>query len=116
MIMTNLQLFVWNHDFSNQIPADIRPASDADLTKTWQTLWTSRAAKQMPNKVALCRTDNSELWGLMSYELDQKGLAVEVIYIESAGHSNANLLRISGEEKSMWALRELCWPMPCRCL
>lgn len=101
MLVVNLRLFVWDHDVSHQIPADVRPASDADLeqTKLWQTLWTSGAAKQMPNKVALCRTDNGELLGLMSYELDQKGLAVEVIYIESAGHSNANLLRISGQGK-----------------
>lgn len=35
----------------------------------------------------------------MSYELDETGLAVEIIYIESAGHSNANLLKISGQRK-----------------
>lgn len=33
----------------------------------------------MPNKVALRRRDNAELLGLMSYEFDEKGLAVEVV-------------------------------------
>ena len=53
----------------------------------------------MPNKVALRRRDNAELLGLMSYEFDEKGLAVEVIYLESAGHSNANLLHTKGGQK-----------------
>ena len=57
----------------------------------------------MPNKVALRRIDNEELLGLMSYDLNEKGLAVEVIYIESAGHSNANLLRQSGGQKNISA-------------
>ena len=35
----------------------------------------------------------------MSYTLDEKELAVEIIYLESAGHSNANLLRTRGGEK-----------------
>jgi hypothetical protein len=45
------------------------------------------------------RTDNDELLGLMSYELDEKGLAVEIIYVESARHSNANLLHAEGGQK-----------------
>ena len=53
----------------------------------------------MPNKVALRRRDNAELLGLMSYEFDEKGLAVEVIFLESAGHSNANLLHTKGGQK-----------------
>ena len=53
----------------------------------------------MPNKVALRRRDNAELLGLMSYEFDEKGLAVEVIYLESAGHSNANLQHTKGGQK-----------------
>ena len=53
----------------------------------------------MPNKVALHRADNDELLGLMSYELDASGLAVEIIYIESAGHSNANLLNQTRRSK-----------------
>ena len=35
----------------------------------------------------------------MSYELDQGALAVEIIYIESAAHSNTNLLRATGQSK-----------------
>ena len=35
----------------------------------------------------------------MSYELDERGLAVEVLYMESARHSNANLLHATGEAK-----------------
>ena len=29
----------------------------------------------------------------MSYIVDGKSLAIEIVYIESAGHSNANMLR-----------------------
>lgn len=68
-------------------------------TGDWQTQWTSQAVQERPNKVALRRRDNAELLGLMSYTLDEKGLAVEIIYLESAGHSNANLLRTRGGEK-----------------
>jgi len=53
----------------------------------------------MPNKVALHRKDDNELLGLMSYQVDQKGYAVKIIYIESAGHSNANLLRQTSQRK-----------------
>lgn len=35
----------------------------------------------------------------MSYELDQRGLAVEIIYLESVRHSNANLLHAEGGHK-----------------
>ena len=96
-----MSLFVWNTDLSEKISATITPATSDDLKQTmdWQTQWTSRAAREMPNKVALRRRDNAELLGLMSYELDEKGLAVEVIYLESAGHSNANLLHTKGGQK-----------------
>ncbi|MGN1026974.1 MAG: hypothetical protein ACI4P4_11290 [Faecousia sp.] len=94
-------LFVWNESMTERIPAKVVPASDEDFSHTanWQTHWTTQAVSAMPNKVALRRTDNEELLGLMSYDLNEKGLAVEVIYIESAGHSNANLLRQSGGQK-----------------
>ena len=99
MLLENL--FVWNTDLSEKISATITPATSGDLKQTmdWQTQWTSRAAREMPNKVALRRRDNAELLGLMSYELDEKGLAVEIIYLESAGHSNANLLNTKGGQK-----------------
>ncbi|SCJ74870.1 Uncharacterised protein [uncultured Flavonifractor sp.] len=94
-------LFVWNTDASEKIPVMVTPSTFEDLKQTgdWQTQWTSQAAQEMPNKVALRRRDNGELLGLMSYTLDEKGLAVEIIYLESAGHSNANLLRTRGGEK-----------------
>ena len=94
-------LFVWNTDASEKIPVMVTPSTFEDLkqTRDWQTQWTSQAAQEMPNKVALRRRDNAELLGLMSYTLDEKGLAVEIIYLESAGHSNANLLRTRGGEK-----------------
>ena len=79
-------------------------------TGDWQTQWTSQAVQERPNKVALRRRDNAELLGLMSYTLDEKGLAVEIIYLESAGHSNANLLRtnILGLPKRSLPMRRLC--------
>ena len=40
----------------------------------------------------------------MSYELDEKGLAVEIIYIESARHSNANLLHMEGGHKRYYGI------------
>lgn len=100
-----LYLFVLDAKSGDRVPVSVRPATDADLasTKSWQTDWTSPEAAQMPNKVALCRAENGELLGLMSYEVDQDALAVELIYMESAGHSNANLLHISGNQKSIWA-------------
>lgn len=93
--MAVLHLYVWNTDLSEKIDAVIEQATAADFSKTstWQTQWTSSAVEQMPNKVALHRKSDGELLGLMSYALDDKGLAVEIIYIESAEHSNANLLK-----------------------
>lgn len=97
-----MQLYIWNSDMSVQIPVHVLPACEEDLARTqdWQTQWTSAAASQMPNKVALHRTDDHELLGLMSYDLDENGLAVEIIYLESAGHSNAN--HIPGNEKKKY--------------
>lgn len=45
-----------------------------------------------PTKLHFAEKKQWELLGLMSYALDTKGLAVEILYIESARHSNANLL------------------------
>lgn len=99
--LRELKFYVWNADMSDKIPVSVVPASQSDIkaTKDWQTSWTSSAAKEMPNKVALHRADDGELLGLMSYELDQGALAVEIIYIESAAHSNANLLHATGQSK-----------------
>lgn len=99
--MNGPDLFVWAADMASKIDVFVSNAEEDDFLKTgrWQTNWMSAAVQKMPNKVALRRTDNGELLGLMSYELDQGALAVEIIYIESAAHSNANLLSASGQKK-----------------
>ena len=94
-------LYVWNETLDTKVPVIVTPArpKDFEQTASWQTNWTSKTASDMPNKVALRRSDNNELLGLMSYDLNEKGLAVEIIYIESAEHSNANLLKERGGRK-----------------
>lgn len=39
----------------NEVPTYVSPATAGDLQATtkWQTKWTSKAAQDMPNKVAL---------------------------------------------------------------
>ena len=95
-----LNLFVLDAAGS-RVPVYAAAATTADLNATahWQTQRTSRAALNMPNRVALRRVDTDELLGLMAYAIDNKSLAVEIIYMESADHSNANLLHKTGEEK-----------------
>lgn len=99
--MTMLNLFVVDAASRENIPATVKTATEQDVavTKDWQTDWTTPYASQLPNKVALHRSDNDELLGLMSYELDEDGLAVEIIYLENAGHSNANLLHTEKKGK-----------------
>lgn len=96
-----LSLFVIEDASDIKIPTVVSPVTEQDLTSTkgWQTEWTTPYARQLPNKVALRRADNDELLGLMSYELDEAGLAVEILYLESARHSNANLLHAEGRKK-----------------
>lgn len=101
-----LDLFVLDATLENKIPAIVRAATEQDLAAThdWQTSWNTTYALQLPNKVALCRTDNDELLGLMSYEVDQNILAIELVYMESARHSNANLLHTNGGRKRYWGI------------
>lgn len=101
-----LDLFVRDAVLGDKIPSVVRPATKRDLaaTRNWQTNWSTPFAVQLPNKVALCRLDTEELLGLMSYELDEKGLAVEIIYMESARHSNGNLLRAEGGYKRYFGI------------
>lgn len=96
-----LNLFVVDAGSGEKIPTVVREASEQDLTVTreWQTNWETPFAVELPNKVALHRADDGELLGLMSYELDTAALAVEIIYVESARHSNANLLHAEGRRK-----------------
>lgn len=95
-----LNFFVLETD-GRKVPVYVSEATPDDLQATakWQTQWTSRFAREMPNKVALRRTDTEELLGLMSYILDDRGLAVEIVYVESADHSNANILHAEGKRK-----------------
>lgn len=101
-----LKLFVLDAQTKEKIWTVARAAKREDLirTKNWQTDWTSDAASEMPNKVALCRADDGALLGLMSYEIDRGALAVEVIYLESARHSNANLLHETGESRKYFGV------------
>lgn len=101
-----LGLFVLDACSGEKIPAVVEEATGQDLaaTRDWQTSWKTPFAVGLPNKVALRRTDDGELLGLMSYELDEKGLAVEVIYMESVRHSNANLLYAEGEHKKYYGI------------
>lgn len=101
-----LDLFVLDAASEVKISAIVRPATEQDLTVThdWQTSWNTPFALQLPNKVALCRADDGELLGLMSYELDQGSLAVELIYMESARHSNANLLHAERGRKRYYGI------------
>ena len=101
-----LELFVRDTVSGKKVPVVVNAATEQDLvvTKDWQTNWETPFACGLPNKVALRRTDDSELLGLMSYELDENGLAVEVIYIESARHSNANLLHAEGGHKRYYGI------------
>lgn len=96
-----LELFVLDAISNERIPADVEMATEQDFaaTQNWQTSWNSTYAQALPNKVALHRKDNDELLGLMSYELDDRGLAVEILYMESARHSNANLVHAEGGHK-----------------
>ena len=96
-----LNLFVWATDSGKKVPAMVETATEQDLaaTRDWQTKWTTPFALKLPNKVALRRADNGELLGLMSYEVDEAGLAVEILYVENARHSNANLLHAAGGHK-----------------
>lgn len=96
-----LNLFVLDTLRNEKVPSVVVEATEDDLSLTagWQTNWLSPEASAMPNKVALHRSDNNELLGLMSYVVDGRGLAVEIVYIESAGHSNANMLRDRSQPK-----------------
>lgn len=96
-----LDLFVRDAVSRMKVPAFVETATEKDFTATssWQTNWLTPYAVRLPNKVALRRMDQDELLGLMSYEVDGQSLAVEIIHIESAHHSNANLLRVEGGQK-----------------
>ena len=57
-----LNLYVFDASLA-KIPAFVREASEADLraTSSWQTNWTGKYVKSLPNKVALCRRDDGEV-------------------------------------------------------
>ncbi len=101
-----LDLFARDAVSGEKIPTVVSPATERDIAETWnwQTSWNTPFAAQLPNRMALRRTDNGELLGLMSYDLDEKSLAVEIIYMESARHSNANLLHVEGGHKRYYGI------------
>ena len=101
-----LDLFVLDAVSDERIPASVSAATEHDLaaTKEWQTSWTTPFATHLPNKLALRRSDDGELLGLVSYELDEGGLAVEILYMESARHSNANLLHAESRQKRYYGI------------
>lgn len=101
-----LNLFVLDSSSGERISAFVGTATEQDLsaTRDWQTNWKTPFARQLPNKVALHRVDDGELLGLMSYEQDETTLAVEIIYMENARHSNANLLHAEGEHKRYYGI------------
>lgn len=96
-----LNLFVVSQETQEKIDAYISAATADDFAATgnWQTSWQSQYIAGLPNKVALKRRDNDELLGLMSYKVEKRMLAVEVLYVESAAHSNANLLHQAKQDK-----------------
>ena len=104
-----LDLFVRDAVSDEKVPAVANAATEQDLasTRDWQTSWETTFARDLPNKVALRRADDGELLGMMSYELDEKVLAVEIIYMESARHSNANLLHAEGGHKRYYGIAKV---------
>lgn len=99
--MDKLNLYVYHLPSGERVPVQVLPATSDDLASTidWQTKWTSKAVRAFPNKVALKRSDDGELLGLMSFRKVDSILAVEIVYLENAAHSNANLLREKGADK-----------------
>lgn len=59
----------------------------------------AKPPQRCPIEIALHRTDTNELLGLIAYIVDGRSLAVEIVYVESADHSNTNLLRTEGRPK-----------------
>lgn len=97
-----MNLYVFDSEHKNKIPVYVCTATKEDLASTksgWQTTWTTKFIREIKNKVALKRVDNNELLALMAYQISSEATAVEIIYIESAGHSNANYLRHKEHKK-----------------
>jgi hypothetical protein len=93
--------YVINTADGDSIPAQIRPAAQADFLRTvqeqWQTSWLSDFIQdESLEKYALEITDTQELLGLGAYRDMPEGILVYVEYIESAPHSNPT---ISGHRK-----------------
>ncbi len=92
-----LNLFVLDTE-GDKMPVHISVAmpDNVHATANWKTQWTSKVALEMPDKAAFRSTDTDELLGLMAYIVDGRSFAAEDIYVESADHSNSNLLRAEG--------------------
>ena len=108
-----LELYVSDAASEEKFPVEVRPASQHDFAETssWQTNWTSAYAKQLPNKVALCRKDQRELLGLMSYALDAKGLAVEILMWKAPATATQTYCTRAMHKSDTLASPRLCLPM-----
>lgn len=67
----------------------------------------------MPDKVVLRCADTDELLGLMAYIVDGRNLAMEIVYVESVDHSNANPFMQREERRNILELQKSCLPVRC---
>ena len=87
---------VFDLSCSQEVPAEILPATESDFRLTvqdcWQTSWMSKYL-QAPflQKYALKIAATGELVGLGAYRNMPEGFLVYIEYIESAPHSNPTL-------------------------
>lgn len=91
---------VFDLSCSQEVPAEILPATESDFRLTvqdcWQTSWMSEYL-QAPflQKYALKIAATGELVGLGAYRNMPEGFLVYIEYIESAPHSNPTLSKIA---------------------
>ena len=87
---------VFDLSCSQEVPAEILPATESDFRLTvqncWQTSWMSKYLQEpFLQKYALKITATGELVGLGAYRNMPEGFLVYIEYIESAPHSNPTL-------------------------
>ena len=87
---------VFDLSCSQEVPAEILPATESDFRLTvqdcWQTSWMSKYLQEpFLQKYALKIAATGELVGLGAYRNMPEGFLVYIEYIESAPHSNPTL-------------------------
>lgn len=109
-----LYLYVLDAQTDEKIPANVAKVTTADLkaTKDWQTVWLSKAADQMPNKVALHRTDNGELWVLCHMRSTVKIGQLRLSIWRAPGTVTRTCCGKREHKKSIWVSQGLCSHMP----